>query len=135
MKVSGILLAMLSLLAFLLASACGDDGQPESTPVPTTTPASTEEPADATPSPTPTATPAPTAAARLAFTADSDGNGDIYAMNADGSGLTRLTNSPAFDSYPTWSPDGARIAFSSGFEIYVMIAVGSGLANITNDPA
>jgi Tol biopolymer transport system component len=135
MKVSGSLLAMLPTLAFLLASACGDGEQPAATPASTTTPASTEEPADATPSPAATATPSPTAAARIAFTSDRDGNGEIYAMNADGSGLTRLTNSPAFDSSPTWSPDGSRIAFGSGFEIYVMNADGSGLANLTNDPA
>jgi Tol biopolymer transport system component len=33
---------------------------------------------------------------------------DIYVMNAaDGSGVTRLTNSTGFDSYgaPSWSPD------------------------------
>jgi TolB protein len=31
--------------------------------------------------------------------------GDIYIMNADGSGRTNLTNSPeAFDSEPVWQP-------------------------------
>src|SRR5918995_6094775 len=51
---------------------------------------------------------------------------EIYVMNADGSGLTRLTNNDTEDSVPTWSPDGTRIAFSShrtGFdEIWVMNA-------------
>jgi Tol biopolymer transport system component len=32
-------------------------------------------------------------------------------MNADGSGVTRLTNNPADDGVPSWSPDGRRIAF------------------------
>lgn len=27
-------------------------------------------------------------------------------MNADGTGQTQLTYSPAFDGGPTWSPDG-----------------------------
>jgi Tol biopolymer transport system component len=43
-------------------------------------------------------------------------NGEIYVVNADGSGLTRLTTSKADDEHPTWSPDGRRIAFSSGYE-------------------
>src|SRR6195256_2920406 len=31
---------------------------------------------------------------------------DIYVINADGTGLTRLTTDPADDSCPAWSPDG-----------------------------
>ena len=42
-------------------------------------------------------------------------NGEIYVVGADGSGLTRLTASKADDEHPTWSPDGSRIAFASGF--------------------
>ena len=34
-------------------------------------------------------------------------------MNADGSGQTRLTNNPAADGEPAWSPDGTKIAFTS----------------------
>ena len=47
-------------------------------------------------------------------------------MNADGSGVSRLTTNPAVDAFPAWSPDGRRIAFASGrdgnFEIYVLNA-------------
>ncbi len=42
-------------------------------------------------------------------------NGEIYVVGADGSGLRRLTHSRADDEHPTWSPNGARIAFASGF--------------------
>ena len=42
-------------------------------------------------------------------------NGELYVVNADGSGLRRLTTSRADDEHPTWSPDGTRIAFASGF--------------------
>ena len=42
-------------------------------------------------------------------------SGEIYVVGADGTGLTKLTTSQADDEHPTWSPDGSRIAFSSGF--------------------
>jgi Tol biopolymer transport system component len=41
------------------------------------------------------------------------GNYEIFVMNADGSGVTRLTNFEGDDGWPAWSPDGTRIAFSS----------------------
>jgi Tol biopolymer transport system component len=44
-------------------------------------------------------------------------NGEIYVVGADGSALTRLTTSKADDEHPTWSPDGSRIAFASGFTL------------------
>jgi Tol biopolymer transport system component len=42
-----------------------------------------------------------------------DPNYDLFVVNTDTSGLRRLTEGPAYDMYPTWSPDGARIAFES----------------------
>ena len=38
---------------------------------------------------------------------------DLWAVNADGSGLERITYSPGFDGFPLFSPDGTRLAFSS----------------------
>ena len=55
-------------------------------------------------------------------------------MNADGSGKRRLTRNPAI--YPTWSPDGRKIAFYTGAaaaEIFVMNADGSGKRLLTRN--
>ena len=45
---------------------------------------------------------------KIAFRSDRDGNYEIYSMNADGTGQTRLTNNTAFDAVPVWSPDGTQ---------------------------
>jgi Tol biopolymer transport system component len=57
-------------------------------------------------------------------------------MNADGSNPTRLTNDPEDETWPSWSPDGTKIAFQSQSEgenevIYVMNADGSEQTNIS----
>src|SRR2546427_4342073 len=62
-------------------------------------------------------------------------------MNADGTGVTRLTTSASDDLSPAWSPDGSKIAFQtnrdSGFspEIYVMNVDGSGQTRLTVNTA
>ena len=45
------------------------------------------------------------------FMSKRDGNREIYVMNADGTGVVRLTDNGAGDWHPAWSPDGGRIAF------------------------
>ena len=51
-------------------------------------------------------------------------------MNADGSDVTNLSQNPAFDADPAWSPDESMITFATDrngrFEIAVMNADGSG---------
>jgi eukaryotic-like serine/threonine-protein kinase len=37
----------------------------------------------------------------------------LFMINADGTGLIQLTNTPGADLEPAWSPDGKRIAFTS----------------------
>ncbi len=64
-------------------------------------------------------------------------NQDIYKMNSDGSGVQQLTIDAALDEYPTWSPDGSKIAFHSNrdgdWQIFVMDSDGTNQANISQN--
>jgi Tol biopolymer transport system component len=80
---------------------------------------------------------------KIAFVSNRDGNDEIYVMQPDGSGQTRLTNDPLDDEEPAWSPDGTKLAFRRNVlnadggaqgDIYVMNADGSGQRDITNNP-
>lgn len=81
----------------------------------------------------------PGANGKIAFTNPQDGNAEIYTMNPNGTGFLRLTNDPAGDYSPNWSPDGTKIAFNTNrdgnFEIYVMNEDGSGQTRLTNNAA
>ena len=65
----------------------------------------------------------------------------IYKMNADGSGMTKLTKSPgeytSGGSELAWSPDRTKIAFWLGTypkqQIYTINADGTNLKNLTNN--
>ena len=65
---------------------------------------------------------------------------EIRLVNADGSGLTNLTNNPANEGLArlAWSPDGRYIAFfrrvDDKSEIYVVNADGSGQTRLADNP-
>lgn len=52
-------------------------------------------------------------------------NDELYIINADGSGMTRITHRAGNDFDPAWSADGSKLAFASEVagnpEIYVMV--------------
>jgi TolB protein len=66
---------------------------------------------------------------------NSETDPEICSINADGTGVRRLTNTPEYEGVPAWSPDGKKIAFVSYDKkvphvnpggVYVMNADGSG---------
>ena len=86
------------------------------------------------PAPKSTATPSAPAGTHSALTSLSgrivfDNHDDVWTINADGTDLTRLTRSLAFEFDPSWSPDGTQIAYRSDrgdeSEIWVMNADGT----------
>jgi Tol biopolymer transport system component len=59
-----------------------------------------------------------------------DGNWEIYLASLDGGSPRRLTENPANDGLPAWSPDGRHIAFvtdrDGDWAVWVMRPDGTG---------
>ncbi len=58
---------------------------------------------------------------------------EIYVTDPDGGEPINITNNPAADYAPAWSPDGTRIAFARNTDIFIMNADGSNAVQLTND--
>lgn len=73
----------------------------------------------------------------IAFGSTEGDTWDVLLLDA--TEIVNLTNHPADDSRPAWSPDGTRIAFASNrdgdFDIYVMKPDGSEVIQLTDDPS
>jgi len=101
--------------------------QPTASPTPTYTATS----------PPPTSTPTPQQTGQIAFASDRDGDFEIYVMDVETGEIVQLTNTSRRDWFPSWSPDGSRIAYVSEPEgggnrqIYVMNADGSNQQNLS----
>ena len=91
---------------------------------------------------------------RIAFNSITNGVGQIFVMNADGTGIQQLTQDPAATPTfapggifpglrgsvtPAWSPDGRSIAYASNregnYEVYTMDPDGTNVVRITDSPA
>lgn len=78
---------------------------------------------------------------RIAFVSDRDGGfPELYVMNADGSGVRRMTVNSFVDGNPTWSPDGLTIAVerccpNGSSEIFAIDVATRVEVNLTNSPS
>jgi Tol biopolymer transport system component len=136
--------------------------------VPSVTPMILPSTATATPTLLPTRTPPPTAqvtpttantpipmatslgggSGQIVFASTRAGLPQLYLVNADGTGLTQITNMEQGACQPSWSPDGKQLVFISPclgrgefFEtiynessLYLMNVDGSGLKQLTPAP-
>ena len=70
---------------------------------------------------------------RIAFSR----NGNIFTVAADGTDRFRLTEGPAGDHWPTYSPDGRYVAFlrsgPNGANVFIARADGSSIRRVTHD--
>ena len=68
-----------------------------------------------------------------------DRNWEVYIMNVDGTEQVNLTNNPAGDWSPSFSPDGSKITFSSdrdgNNDIYIMNVDGTEITRLTDSAA
>jgi TolB protein len=88
---------------------------------------------------------------KLVFSSDRDRNGpclfhdctgfapELYVMNADGTGVRRLTTDRGYDIGATWSPDGKQILFgrigdqNDDYELYVVSVDGGQRRRLTDN--
>jgi TolB protein len=114
------LILSMALTGTLVLGACSggsDQERPQDRPSPSTAASDAPGPSDGDRS---------SLHGQIAF----DNFDDVWTIDADGTDLTRLTNSPEPDFDPSWSPDGTQIAFRSERsgepEIWIMNADGTG---------
>lgn len=73
---------------------------------------------------------------KIAFMSQTGVNWDIWVVNSDGSGETRLTTDGYVDGLPAWSPSGTHIAFLSNrggaWAIWAMNADGTNQRKLFN---
>jgi TolB protein len=93
------------------------------------------------PTPIPSSTPVPDplrVGGSLAYTLHENGQDDLWAIGVAESAPLRLTNSPADERDPAWSPDGARLAFASNrdgnWELYIMEVDTGAITRLTYTP-
>jgi Tol biopolymer transport system component len=82
---------------------------------------------------------APSGGNTIALVRGTDERRDIFLMSPDGGELRRLSDGSGVNQWPSWSPDGRKIAFIRGdpagepYGVYVIGADGRGLAKISGE--
>jgi Tol biopolymer transport system component len=125
----------LVLLPAVALVACGGSGATDSAP-PAASPSGAAAALSASASPSVIPLPTPTVAGTIAFTRyrGEQGEVEVCTVNTDGTGLRVLAGDA---QYPSWSPDGKRIAYCAGdilrhdWHVWVMNADGSGKVQLT----
>lgn len=71
------------------------------------------------------------------FSEEGTENLEIYTIDIDGANLSRLTDNPARDYFPKYSPDGKTIVFSSerdgNVQLYTMSSSGENAKRLIED--
>jgi len=74
---------------------------------------------------------------KIAFRSRLDGDFDIYTVNPDGMGRTKVLDSDVRDASPDGLPDGENIVFQfehpGNRNLFKMTNVGGNLTNVTTD--
>ena len=60
----------------------------------------------------------------IAFASNRSGFWDLYTMDMSTGAVTQLTNTPAYEGAPTWSPDGSFLAYEAYIDENLEIVVG-----------
>ena len=116
----------------LLALACGGGASPTPSPAPSPSAAVVLSSPTPEPTPTPTVTPEPTVQ-RIAYVGP---DGDVWIMNADGSGKEKLFDAKPspFNSLISWSTDGSKFAVTErDGVVYLVTADGDTLLQVPGD--
>ena len=63
-------------------------------------------------------------------------NSEVFVADSDGGNPVNLTRHPSFEGWPSWSPDGRRIAFAgnrnANYQVFLMNADGSDVRLLAN---
>src|SRR5436309_2763746 len=75
----------------------------------------------------------------VVFTSERYGSSDIFRVRVDGTGLERLTDSPAYEDQAALSPDNQSVAFVStrdqgSTDVYILDLKTRKVRNLTNSP-
>ena len=69
----------------------------------------------------------------IVFASDRDGDFELFTMNPDGTDQRQITTNDKRDTFPAWSADATKIAWTQDGDIVVAAADGSSPINLTAD--